>query len=116
MAGEMNDMVGDLPNDTLPGILALGLGLTNGANRSNTSVGSKVKADKVLGLDPNAKLASFYLVSGLPRVSRTLVFTFPSAAFVHQLTPGILRVVVCRHRSDSWSSSFPKLPRTLVAA
>ncbi|WVN89327.1 uncharacterized protein L203_104549 [Cryptococcus depauperatus CBS 7841] len=34
-------------------------------NQSSASVGSRHKADKMLGLDPNAKLASLYLVSGL---------------------------------------------------
>lgn len=41
-----------------------------GTNLSTASFGSKVKADKVLGLDPHAKLASFYLVSGLPKVRK----------------------------------------------
>lgn len=68
---EANDTLGGLPNDSpVPGVLALGMGFTNG-NYSSASVGNKVKADKVLGLDPNAKLASFYLVSGLPRVNVT---------------------------------------------
>ncbi|WVQ75890.1 hypothetical protein IAR50_005524 [Cryptococcus sp. DSM 104548] len=40
----------------------LGLG---GINQSSLSVGSRHKADKMLGLDPNAKLASMYMVSGL---------------------------------------------------
>ncbi|WVQ79913.1 hypothetical protein IAT38_002014 [Cryptococcus sp. DSM 104549] len=34
-------------------------------NQSTASVASRHKADKMLGLDPNAKLASLYLVSGL---------------------------------------------------
>lgn len=66
--GEASDTLGGLPRESsVPGVLALGMGFTNG-NYSSASVGSKFKTDKVLGLDPNAKLASFYLVSGLPRV------------------------------------------------
>jgi len=50
----------------------MGMGYTNG-NHSSASIGStyKPRPDQVLGLDPHAKLASFYLVSGLPRVSKT---------------------------------------------
>jgi hypothetical protein len=51
------------------GVLSGGMTYTNGNLSSASFGGSKPKADRVLGLDPHAKLASFYLVSGLPRVS-----------------------------------------------
>jgi hypothetical protein len=67
---EAADRVGGLPQDaSAPGVLAMNIGYPNG-NHCSATLGSKVKTDKVLGLDPNAKLASFYLVSGLPRVRR----------------------------------------------
>lgn len=55
-------------------MLQRGTGYTNG-NHSSASItsASKPRMDQVLGLDPHAKLASFYLVSGLPRVSRASV-------------------------------------------
>ena len=61
---EEQDQLRDLR--ATPGVLA---SLAMNQNHSTLSLGNKVKADKVLGLDPHAKLASFYLVSGLPRVS-----------------------------------------------
>lgn len=39
-------------------------------NRSVMSLGAKVKAEKVLGADPQPRLASLYLVSGLGKVSK----------------------------------------------
>lgn len=55
--------------DTIRDIRERGvLGSLGGYNSSSVSLGSRPKADKMLGLD-HAKLASFYLVSGLPRVS-----------------------------------------------
>ncbi|ORY21289.1 AEX-3 domain-domain-containing protein [Naematelia encephala] len=41
--------------------------LGTGYNSSSVSVGSRPKTDKVLGIDSHARIASFYLVSGLPR-------------------------------------------------
>lgn len=68
---EARDKVSHMKTEHSLGVIAMGLGYTNAKNQSSVSVASRHKADKVLGLDPNAKLASFYLVSGLPRVSTT---------------------------------------------
>lgn len=69
---EADDTLQDLRARHGPGVLATFAHL-GGRNQSTTSVGSKAKADKVLGLDPHARLASFYLVSGVPRVSFCIV-------------------------------------------
>ncbi|WWC68082.1 uncharacterized protein I206_102001 [Kwoniella pini CBS 10737] len=58
---ELDELKG-LRNDSVPHILS---GFNQTFNQSTTSVGSRAKADKVLGIDSNAKLASLYLVSGL---------------------------------------------------
>ena len=75
---EAHDTISDMRGEAdMLGILQMGMGYTNG-NHSSASIGStyKPRPDQVLGLDPHAKLASFYLVSGLPRVSRaTTVYT-----------------------------------------
>ncbi|WVQ98203.1 hypothetical protein IAU59_005325 [Kwoniella sp. CBS 9459] len=56
------DEVRGLRSDSMPHILA---SYDRTFNQSATSVGSRAKADKMLGIDANAKLASLYLVSGL---------------------------------------------------
>ena len=65
---EARDTVCSMRGETeMLGVLQMGL------SHSSAGVGSpKPSADKVLGLDPHAKLASLYLVSGLPRVSWNL--------------------------------------------
>ena len=83
---EEDDTLHDLRGTVGPGVLASFANI-GARNYSTTSVGSKAKADKVLGLDPNAKLASFYLVSGVPRVSE-------ASGFSDAL--GTLRMVICR--------------------
>ena len=98
IAGEIHDEVYGLPRDTPSGVTALGAGFTNG-NKSQTSIGSRAKADKVLGLVPNAKLASFYLVSGLPRVCLQL-FRQPYGSVSSSrdiLSVGLCRVVIRRY-------------------
>lgn len=69
---EAQDRLSCMQTEKTLGVIAMGLGYTNAKNQSSVSLASRQKADKVLGLDPNAKLASFYLVSGLPRVSRRM--------------------------------------------
>ncbi|ODO08610.1 hypothetical protein L198_00341 [Cryptococcus wingfieldii CBS 7118] len=59
MEEEEQDEVRGLRSESKLGLGGLGL------NQSSLSVGSRHKADKMLGLDPNAKLASMYMVSGL---------------------------------------------------
>ncbi|WVF69649.1 hypothetical protein IAT40_004428 [Kwoniella sp. CBS 6097] len=56
------DEVRGLRSDSMPHVLA---SFDRTFNQSATSVGSRTKADKMLGIDANAKLASLYLVSGL---------------------------------------------------
>ncbi|WVQ69409.1 uncharacterized protein L199_007626 [Kwoniella botswanensis] len=58
---ELDELKG-LRNDSMPHILS---SFDRTFNQSVTSVGSRTKADKMLGIDLNAKLASLYLVSGL---------------------------------------------------
>ncbi|WVW78297.1 hypothetical protein I302_100251 [Kwoniella bestiolae CBS 10118] len=58
---ELDELKG-LRNDSMPHILS---SFDRTFNQSATSVGSRTKADKMLGIDSNAKLASLYLVSGL---------------------------------------------------
>ncbi|WWD00736.1 hypothetical protein V866_007671 [Kwoniella sp. B9012] len=58
---ELDELKG-LRNDSMPHILS---SFDRTFNQSVTSVGSRTKADKMLGIDSNAKLASLYLVSGL---------------------------------------------------
>ncbi|ODN79529.1 hypothetical protein L202_03489 [Cryptococcus amylolentus CBS 6039] len=59
MEEEEQDEVRGLRSESKLGLGGLGL------NQSSLSVGSRHKADKMLGLDPTAKLASMYMVSGL---------------------------------------------------
>ncbi|OCF45755.1 hypothetical protein I317_00243 [Kwoniella heveanensis CBS 569] len=56
------DEVRGLRSESMPHVLA---SFDRTFNQSATSVGSRAKADKMLGIDANAKLASLYLVSGL---------------------------------------------------
>ena len=63
---ELGDQLHNLPRDTALSPATLS-GFDTRFNGSNVSVGSRIKADKVLGL-PAAKLASAYLVSGLGKV------------------------------------------------
>lgn len=59
-----------LSDSQTPGVLGMydtALDTRHG-NESNISLASRNKADQLLGLDSSANLASFYLVSGLPRV------------------------------------------------
>ncbi|OCF58670.1 hypothetical protein L486_03160 [Kwoniella mangroviensis CBS 10435] len=60
---ELDELKG-LRNDSMPHILS---SFDRTFNQSVTSVGSRTKADKMLGIDSNAKLASLYLVSGLAK-------------------------------------------------
>ena len=70
---EADDILGDMVGDRTPGVIATSLGQgISSANYSSVSLASKKKSDRLLGLDPRAKLASFYLLSGLSRVSDTL--------------------------------------------
>ncbi|WWC86768.1 uncharacterized protein L201_001647 [Kwoniella dendrophila CBS 6074] len=62
---EEADELRGLRNDSMPNIYNNQYDKNN-FNQSSTSVSSKTKADKMLGIDSrNAKLASLYLVSGL---------------------------------------------------
>ncbi|WRT64656.1 uncharacterized protein IL334_001590 [Kwoniella shivajii] len=58
---ELDELKG-LRNDSGPHILN---SFDQTFNQSVTSVGSRTKADRMLGIDSNAKIASLYLVSGL---------------------------------------------------
>ncbi|WWC59598.1 uncharacterized protein I303_102156 [Kwoniella dejecticola CBS 10117] len=62
---ELDELKG-LRNDSMPHILS---SFDRTFNQSATSIGSRTKADKMLGIDSNAKLASLYLVSGLGKLT-----------------------------------------------
>jgi hypothetical protein len=59
---ETLDQLGLLPEQ--------GIDFGTGRNRSTTSVNTKGKADKMLGLSPDGHLCSMYMVSGTPKVRR----------------------------------------------
>jgi hypothetical protein len=65
--GILDDMPEGIEDDAIHG-LSPGRGLLS-PHASNASIASRGKADKILGLETGARLASFYLVSGLPKVS-----------------------------------------------
>ena len=102
-SGEEQDQLSGLRKARVPGVF-MGSGYSLDESPASSS---RAKASRVLGPDPQAKLASFYMVSGLCKVCRSIT---------HRIdTPGTISLVTRRHRCDPWYSAQRGLAQCVVA-